>query len=338
MANKKQQRPSRTAPTRRQLSRWQRENRSRRITLAVGSFIILVVIALVGFGAYTKYVVPPRETAFKVNGTAFDMEYYVKVLRWLTFNGRALQAATPDAMAQTIVEPELLRQAAPGLQISVTSDEALDVMREPYRSTLTQGEEFNESKFQDWYRLRLKDYGLSADDVGRFLEQTAIRNKLRDYLGKDLPAFATQVRLLGIEVSDVLTANDVQTKLAQGQDFAEVAKASSIDGTSGANGGELGWFVRDLLPPEIADTVFALQPGAVTQPISGRLNEFDTSGFWIFKVVEKQENREVDPAAQNALKNKLATQWFDEQKAKSQIENMVTNEKRAWALEQAPAQ
>ena len=81
-----------------------------------------------------------------------------------------------------------------------------------------------------------------------------------------------------------------------------------------------------------------LDPGATTPAINGRITSNDSGGFWIFKLVEKQDARDVDATMQNALKNKLATQWFDEQKTKSQIENMVTNEKRAWALEQAPAQ
>ncbi len=338
MANKKQNTPARRAPTKRQLSRWERENRSKRITLLVGSFVVLVVVALVGFGAYAKYVVPPRETAFKVNGKSFDMDHYVKVMRWLTVNGRDLQSATPDAMERNIVNPELLKEAAPDLGLTITPEESIERTRESYRSSLPEGEEFDEAKFQTFLSDRAKTYGLSLQELTPFLEQATLVNKLLDYLGKDLPANAPQVHLLGIEVSDALAANDVQTKLAGGQDFAEVAKTSSIHSSSGSNGGDLGWLAKDLLPADFADTVFSLEAGGLTQPISGKLSETDTGGFWIFKVAEKENERAVDEALLGALKNKLATQWFADQKAKSQIENMVTNEKRAWALEQVPAQ
>lgn len=338
MANKKHRTLSKRTPTKRQLSRWERERRSRRITLAVGSLVLLVVIVLVGFGVFARFVVPPRELAFRVNGNSFDMAYYVKTMRWVSYNGRFLQIATPDAMARAIIEPELLRQAAPELGLGVTPDEALEQMRDSYRATLGQDQEFVENEFQDWYRDRARDYGLSVNDLTGFLEQVTLTNKLMDYLGRDLPSTAPQVHLLGIESTDALAAADVQSKLDEGQDFAALAQTDSIDTASAGNGGELGWFLRDLLPQEVADMVFNLEPGGVTQPISGRMSDSDPGGFWIFKMAEKQDDREVDEASQEALKSKLATEWLAEQRANSQVDNMVTNEKRAWALEQVPAQ
>lgn len=305
------------------------------ITMAVGSFVILIVVALVGFGAFSKFVIPPRELAYTVNGKTFDMSYYVKTMRWLAYNG---QAATPDAMQANIVDGELLQEAASGLGISATQSEALDPWRQNYRSTLGQGQEFDESKFQTWFKARVKGSGLSEQDVTYFLEQSVLVNKLKDYLGKDIPATAPQVHLLGIEVSDALAASDVQSKLAQGQDFGELAKTTSINADSSASGGDLGWSIKDLLPTDFAGTVFNMEPGAITPAINGKITSNDSGGFWIFKVVEKQDAREVDQATQDALKSKLANQWFDDQIAKSKIDNMVTNEKRAWALSQVPAQ
>ncbi len=63
-------------------------------------------------------------------------------------------------------------------------------------------------------------------------------------------------------------------KIAHGASFASVAKSSSLDTTSGANGGSLGCLLPSELPAALASVVTALPLGKVSAPVS-------YSGYWV---------------------------------------------------------
>lgn len=62
-------------------------------------------------------------------------------------------------------------------------------------------------------------------------------------------------------------ANALKTQLDGGADFAELARANSIDTGSGANGGDLGWFGAGMMVKPFEDAVIAAQTGTVTAPV-----------------------------------------------------------------------
>ncbi len=73
---------------------------------------------------------------------------------------------------------------------------------------------------------------------------------------------------------------EIQTKLNQGEDFAEVAKQFS-ECPSGKNGGDLGIFERNKMVKPFSDAAFSLKPGEVSGIV-------ETSfGYHIIKVFEK---------------------------------------------------
>jgi peptidyl-prolyl cis-trans isomerase SurA len=72
-------------------------------------------------------------------------------------------------------------------------------------------------------------------------------------------------------------ANDIAAKLHAGGDFSQLAKSFS-DGTTAAQGGELGTYKRGQLAKVFEDQVFNMKPGEVTQPVRTK------QGFIIFKV------------------------------------------------------
>ena len=74
-------------------------------------------------------------------------------------------------------------------------------------------------------------------------------------------------------------ADDIEAKLHAGGDFAQLARSFS-DGTTAAEGGDLGQFQRGKMAPVLEDATFALETGQVTEPIRTR------QGYIIFKVVQ----------------------------------------------------
>ncbi|HZZ40492.1 MAG TPA: peptidyl-prolyl cis-trans isomerase [Acidobacteriaceae bacterium] len=78
-------------------------------------------------------------------------------------------------------------------------------------------------------------------------------------------------------------ADDIETRLKGGADFATVAKADS-GGPTAAQGGDLGEFKReDLHSKELEDATFSLAAGQLTEPIRTR------QGWLIMKVTEHQK-------------------------------------------------
>jgi peptidyl-prolyl cis-trans isomerase SurA len=81
------------------------------------------------------------------------------------------------------------------------------------------------------------------------------------------------------KVADAQTkANDIETKLRAGADFAQLARTMS-DGTTAAEGGDMGTYKRGQLGSVFEEATFPLKVGDVTQPIRTK------QGFVIMKVV-----------------------------------------------------
>jgi peptidyl-prolyl cis-trans isomerase SurA len=93
-------------------------------------------------------------------------------------------------------------------------------------------------------------------------------------------------------------ADDLVAKLKAGADFAATARSSS-DGTTAAQGGDMGTYKRGQLGKIFEDATFALSNGGITEPIRTK------QGFVIFKVLEHiaagiPAYKDVEPQAEEA--------------------------------------
>jgi len=74
---------------------------------------------------------------------------------------------------------------------------------------------------------------------------------------------------------------DLQKKIAAGEDFANLAKQYS-EGPSNVKGGDLGYFDRKKMVKPFADAAFDLKPGQVSGIVETRF------GFHLIKVMDKK--------------------------------------------------
>lgn len=125
-------------------------------------------------------------------------------------------------------------------------------------------------------------------------------------------------------------AEDLVKQLRSGADFAKLAAEHSEDPTSAQKGGDFGVVRRsDNVPDAIKNTVFALKPGEVSDPVK------QPNGFYIFRV----EQAGVEPFDQvkneifETLREQGFRKWLDEKQDAVQVE--FTNE--AYFSAQAPA-
>jgi peptidyl-prolyl cis-trans isomerase C len=89
-----------------------------------------------------------------------------------------------------------------------------------------------------------------------------------------------------VHARHILVASEDEAKailvdLKKGGDFAELAKQKSKDPGS-ADGGDLGYFSKDQMVPEFAETAFKLEPGQLSEPVKTQF------GWHIIKVEDKR--------------------------------------------------
>jgi len=108
----------------------------------------------------------------------------------------------------------------------------------------------------------------------------------------------------------------VQDALAQpNADFNALAKQYS-DGPEKDEGGEIGWFTRESLSSDIADKMFALNVGQVSEPLE--LGE----GHYFIKVEDKQ-NRPLDADQQAAARQSAFSTWYDPLKTQAVADGTI---------------
>lgn len=101
--------------------------------------------------------------------------------------------------------------------------------------------------------------------------------------------------------------DEIADKLAQGEDFAELAQSYSEDPGSAEEGGYLGLVEKGIMVPEFEDALFAMEEGQVSAPVRTdygyhliKLNRIDVQEPPTFEQVRAQlENEQQLSAAEN---------------------------------------
>ena len=115
---------------------------------------------------------------------------------------------------------------------------------------------------------------------------------------------------------------DFKKRIQAGQaDFAQLAREFSQD-TSARNGGDLGWANPGLFVPEFEETLNALAPGQISDPVISRF------GVHLIQLVERRQatltQREQREIARNLLREKkldeLYAQWAQDVRGRAYVE------------------
>lgn len=219
-------------------------------------------------------------------------------------NNAADPAALEDDVLEQMIDQVLIEQGAAAQQISVTDD---DVQAE-----LKVNEELAGSP--DAWNQWLAANGYSADEFIQTLRDTLVTNHLRDTITSDLSGDVPQVHARHILVAAEQDASNLLARLQAGEDFAALARQFSLDETTRANGGDLGWFTREeLLVPQLAETAFSLQPGQIGGPVA------TTLGFHIVQTLESG-SRPVDPERRVYIAQARFENWLQDMREKATIE------------------
>jgi len=271
LAKKKVEKPRREV-TRRQLSHWQRQKKRRRIILGLGTFVVAAVLGIVGAGWFFGYYQPLHQTVIKVDNTEFNMDYYIKMLK---FYGKGQPVQYMDALADELVvvieRNELIRKGALNLGI-VVGDKDIDEKLKSYDPPLS------------------KDYR----DIAR--TELLINKLLAQHFEQTVPVLAEQRHIMAMFLEGESQATEIRARVQTGEDFAELAGELSLDSLSKDEQGDLGWHPADVLAELLATSIpgeyaFSSEVGVLSQPIFDE-TKTRSVGYWLVKILDRQPEPE----------------------------------------------
>lgn len=154
--------------------------------------------------------------------------------------------------------------------------------------------------------------------------QQVTEKEAKDYYENNKEQFIkpTEVRLSQIVVKNEEEAKKVYERVDKGEDFGKIAKELSKDEKTKASGGDMGFFKKGQLAPQIENVAFSLKKGQVSMPMNLK------GDLYIFKVTDVKgtpvDFEQIKIQLMEQLKAKKQQDWFnsyiDELKKKHKVE------------------
>lgn len=160
----------------------------------------------------------------------------------------------------------------------------------------------NIKDFNNLYRM----YNFDIDDLREIFEVQLLREKLVAEITADLETVRSEVWARHILVESIEEAQEVLSRIDEGQDFFTLAEQYSIDASNKERGGDLGWFDENTMVAEFSQVAFSLDIGEISDPVESMF------GFHIIQSLGKRESQ--IPPAEFAQKQQSAfNDWLNEQ-------------------------
>lgn len=216
--------------------------------------------------------------------------------------GEAQLARIREDVLNSLIEQVLIEQAASQMQITVT-DQELDESLE-----LVTGQ----GSLDDW----LAQNNLTREELRAMQRAQLLTNKLVEVVSAWVATSAEQVHARHILSADENKVQRLLERLRAGEKFAALAQQESEDRSTATNGGDLGWFPRDipLMPSAVIEAAFSLQPGEVSGVVHSEM------GYHIVKVEAREVSRPLAPDILLYLRQRAFKQWLAEQRSKATIQ------------------
>jgi peptidyl-prolyl cis-trans isomerase D len=169
------------------------------------------------------------------------------------------------------------------------------------------------TKYKEGFDGMSKQTGLNEADYRKLFEDTLLRQKLYEAITADLKPFNEQVWARHILVATEDEAKAIVASLNTGADFAALAAEKSLDTSSGAKGGDLGWFARGAMAAPFEEAAFALKVGEISAPVQ---SDF---GYHVIQVLGHEE-RPLDAAQFQTYKDKVFSDFLKKLRDEGKVE------------------
>lgn len=260
---------------------------------------VAVLISVVLTGLIVWYIAGPLNgTVAVVNGRVITKKMMYEEMN-RRVGAETLQAIVDDTLVMQeaalknlkLTDEELKAEMDRIILDQYGSEESFQQLLQYYGLTRKQVED-NSRPYLTARKVILAGLSITDDDLRAYFENN------RDDFDETAAVHLRQIVLETLE-----DAQEVLEEIKAGGDFAELAKAKSIDSATKSNGGELGWVEEGDLDEELEEVAFALDVDEISDPI-----ETD-DGFVILEVIEKREAKE---AVFEEVKDKVADAYKEE--------------------------
>jgi len=273
LAKKKVAERPKHKPTRRQLSRWQKQKRRQRFIIGIGTSVIVVALALVVAGIYNQWYIPQskplKETVVEVNDTRFNMAYYIDTLDYQLAGIPQQQVLFfLDIIAEGIQQNELIRQEALKMGVTVSDDEISE---------------------------EIKNNELPGNQAVRDITRTQLLvQKLKEgYFNDQVPLSVEHRYIMTMFLESESQADEIRDRLAAGEDFSQLAGELSLDGYTLEMNGDLGWkpqgVIDGLLLTSVLDEYVFSNPVSEAAVKVRDAEKTKDLGYWLIEVLERNE-------------------------------------------------
>ena len=216
---------------------------------------------------------PPADTVVVVNGHAIthgDIDDLMKQ-RSMQRPGTGLD---PEELVEELISVEILRQEAERQGFEKRADVQKQIRR-------AQG--------------NLLVSALVEEKINQF---TVSEEDLRKEYDAQLPGLIrTEFSARHILVATEDEAKAVLDRLAKGESFEVLAGELSKDPGSGSQGGDLGWFMAEMMVEPFADAVRSLEIGAMTEtPVESPFG---------FHIILLEDRRQSEPTPFEAIRGQI---------------------------------
>ena len=308
---------------RKETSKATRERQHQRMAFAIGGGLVLVIIGILAFGVYQEFYKPPRVWAGSVRDVKFtmgDLVERIRVLQGLTPDGRIDLSTVPFEYLTDLLDAEVLRQASPGLGITLTDEDIDEALKSRFYPQVTPGQEAEpgqlDEEFKSNYLIFLARTGLTDQDYRVIVEEQLARAYLSASLSQSIqdPQEQVEVEWIRLESDTGISVQEVGDRLEL-QDLATVANdVGSPRGYADANG-YVGWVPRHAFPD--LDGLLYGDEEKGTEPLAvGEISEpkFTTRGIFIVRKLSGPEEQPITEIMRNTLTVELVLEWQAQQR------------------------
>ena len=221
--------------------------------------------------------------AFLVDGV-FSQDRYLQLLRLNSYSPAAYEIAQSKALNREQIKRNLSGSAfmssTQAKQLNNLASQEREVSylalnTENYKDQVSVSQSqisdyFNEnrSSFVEGRKVKVDFVELTLDSMEE--PESPSNDDLKNLYDDNAELYTNPERRRAqhILVESEELANDLLNQIKEGADFAELAKANSEDTSSSEEGGDLGFFERELMGAEFDEAAFAMNIGDVSEVVA----------------------------------------------------------------------
>ena len=257
---------------------------------------LIAAVLAAAFASFAPLSVSAQNIAI-VNGKAVPTARVDALAQQLAKSGRPVTPEMQGQLREEIITREVFLQEAQKRGLDVTED--FRIQMDLARQSLLIRELFND--------YQQKNPVTDADAKAEY-DKFAAANGGKEYKARH------------ILVEKEAEAKAIIASLKKGGKFEDIAKKSSKDPGSGANGGDLDWAAAGSYVKEFSDAMVALEKGKTTDsPVKSQF------GFHVIRLDDVREAQlpkvdEVKPQILQQLQQQKLAQFQQDLRAKARIE------------------